>query len=45
MKRKIISIERISLRNKIIRNIGLDTDNSFSWMEHEKLTGITNRQL
>jgi hypothetical protein len=38
MKRKIISIERISLRNKIIRKIGLDTDNSFSWMEHEKLT-------
>ncbi len=38
MKRKMISIGRISFRNKIIRKIGLDTDNSFSWMKNEKLT-------
>ena len=37
-KRKLINIGRFVTRNKIIRKVGLDTDNSFSWMENEKLT-------
>ena len=37
-KRKLIRVGRFVTRNKIIRKVGLDTDNSFSWMENEKLT-------
>ncbi len=37
-KKKVIHMERVVARNKILRKIGLDTDNSFSWMENEKGT-------
>ncbi len=37
-RRKLIGLGRAVVRNKIIKKIGLDTDNSFSWMENEKLT-------
>lgn len=37
-EKKIFSFGRIVQRNKIVRKVGLDTDNSFSWMENEKLT-------
>ena len=37
-RKKLIGIGRTILRNKIIRKVGLDTDNCFSWIENEKLT-------
>lgn len=38
MKKKLMGIGRFVQRNRILRKIGLDTDNCFSWIENEKLT-------
>jgi len=38
MGKRFTSIGKIVERNRILRKIGLDTDNCFSWIENEKMT-------
>jgi hypothetical protein len=37
-KSKWIGIEKFIKRNKMLKKIGIDTDNCLSWIENEKLT-------
>jgi len=38
MRKKFVGIGRFVERNRVLKKIGLDTDNCFSWIENEKLT-------